>query len=106
MKIIKNRLTQPAAFLQSSEHEQADDTEISKYLRQIAYWVGQVLFEFNRLEHTITTVIGERINHADVRGYEYVFLTGLAYAQKIELLQRLYKYEINFINPPRAANKS
>lgn len=104
MKIIKSRLTQPASF-HPAEHEPVDDNEIRKYLKQIACWVGQALFEFIRLEHTVTRVIGERINAADLRGYECVFLTGLTYAQKIALLQRLFRYEINFINPPdRQAN--
>jgi hypothetical protein len=105
MKTIKSKIAQPAALFQSSDHEPVDDTEVRKYLKQIAYWVGQVLFEFNHLEHIITSVIGERINRADVRGYEYIFLTGLTYSQKIELLQRLYRYEINFVNPPDRQEK-
>ena len=100
MKTTKSKLAQPGALLQSSDHESVDIDEISKYLKKVSYWIGQIVFEFNELEHTITNVIGERINTADVRGYEYVFLTGLAYSQKIELLKRLYKYEINFVNPP------
>ena len=99
MKTSKSPISQPYAFDQSAEHKSADDSDLSKYLKQIAYWVGQVLFEFNRLETTLTAVIGERINGANVRGYEYVFLTGLTYAQKVELLQRIYRYQITFINP-------
>ena len=99
MKTSKTPIAQPYAFDQSAEHKSADDSDLSKYLKQIAYWVGQVLFEFNRLETALTAVIGERINGANVRGYEYVFLTGLAYAQKVELLQRISRYQITFINP-------
>lgn len=99
MKTSKSPIAQPYAFDQSAEHKSADVTDLSKYLRQIAYWVGQVLFEFNRLETVLTAVIGERINGANVRGYEYVFLTGLTYAQKVELLQRIYRYFITFTMP-------
>jgi hypothetical protein len=99
MKISKSPLAQPFAIDQSYEHESADDSDLSKYLKRIAYWVGQVLFEFNRLETAFTAVIGERINGANVRGYEYVFLTGLTYAHKVELLQRIYRYQITLINP-------
>jgi hypothetical protein len=94
MKKIKNRLLQ-----NTYEAEPAEQREQSQYIRRIAYWVGLFIIEFNELESVITRILSSRIHRMDFSGYEYVFLTGMMFNNKVELLARLYKYETNFVNP-------
>lgn len=94
MKKIKNRLLQ-----KSYDVEPVEEKEQSQYIKRISYWVGLFIIEFNDLESVITKIISSRIHGMAFNGYEYVFLTGLMFNNKVELLARLYKYEINFINP-------
>ena len=87
MKIIKKKLT--------TENEDADFDGQDKYLRKIAYWVGHFIFEFNALEDTITRVAAEHIDgHLDKNEYAYIFLTGLTFNQKVELLERYYNFHL------------
>jgi hypothetical protein len=93
MKKIKNRLLQ-----NTYEAEPAEEKEQNQYIRRIAYWIGLFIIEFNDLESVITKILSSRIHGMDFSGYEHVFLTGMMFNNKVELLARLYKYEINFIN--------
>ncbi len=94
MKKIKNRLLQ-----NNYEAEPAEEKEQSQYIRRIAYWVGLFIIEFNDLESVMTRILSSRIHGMDFSGYEFVFLTGMMFNNKVELLARLYKYEINFMKP-------
>ena len=70
----------------------------NKYLRQIAYWVGYFIFEFNDLDDTLTNISGLHINGGDFRVYEHIFLSGLSFNQKIDLLDKHYKYELAWVS--------
>jgi hypothetical protein len=100
MKKIKNRLLQ-----NNYEAEPAEEKEQSQYIRRIAYWVGLFIIEFNDLESVITRILSSRIHSMDFSGYEYVFLTGMMFNSKVELLARLYKYELNFMAPASQEEK-
>ena len=100
MKTTKKKyVQQDTTFHLSEEGEDINASE--KYFRIIPYWIGSFVMEFNSFEESITDKLGWKINHADVRGYEHIFLTGLSYSQKVELLNRLYKYSISFENSER-----
>lgn len=100
MKTIKNRLLQKDYDVEAIKIE-----ELDRYLRRIAYWIGQFIIEFNDLEDIVTNLLASRIHSMAFRGYEYIFLTGLMFNQKIELLERLFKYETNFITPKSKADE-
>ena len=51
MKTIKNKLS-----LENYNTEPVDDKEQNRYLKQIAYWVGYYIFEFNRLEELVLSL--------------------------------------------------
>ncbi len=90
MKITKNKLTQG-----DYGSELVDDKEQRKYLRQTAYWVGNFVFEFNDLENTVTRIIAEHIDgRLEKNEYAYVFLTGLMFNQKVEMLERYYNFHL------------
>ena len=93
MKTIKNKLLQQNYAVEPVEYK-----DQNKYLRQIAYWVGYFIFEFNNLDDILTNILGLHIGGGDIKIYEHIFLSGMSFNQKIELLDRLYKYETTFIN--------
>lgn len=98
MKAIKNKLS-----IENYVAEPVDEREQRKYLKQIAYWVGYFTFEFNRLENSITDLAAEHIDGSlEKNDYAYIFLTGLTFNQKIELLERYYTFHINMLNPKNA----
>lgn len=87
MQIIKKKF--------SAENEEADFDGQEKYLRKIAYWVGYFIFEFNNLEDAITRVAAEHIDgRLEKNDYAYIFLTGLTFNQKVELLERYYNFHL------------
>lgn len=105
MKIIKTKL--------SSKYTDVDEKEQNKYLKQIAYWVGYFIFAFNDLENTITEIIAGHIDgRLDENEYAYIFLTGMQFGQKIELLERYYQFMLPYttsilnINTEDALKKS
>ncbi len=93
MKTIKNKLLQQNYAVKPVEYK-----DQNRYLRQIAYWVGYFIFEFNNLDDILTNILGLHIGGGDIKIYEHIFLSGMSFNQKIELLDRLYKYETTFIN--------
>jgi hypothetical protein len=100
MKMIKKKYIQQ----DTSIIEESNVESYSKYIRTITYWVGSFVIEFNSFENSITEILGWRINGADIRGYEHIFISGLTYNQKVELLQRLYRYSISFVNSENDQN--
>ena len=102
MKTTKNKLSQ-----RSYDTKFIDDKEQNKYLRQIAYWVGYFIFAFNDLENTITeTIAGYIDGRLDENEYAYIFLTGMQFNQKVELLERYYQFMIPLLAPDEALKKS
>jgi len=101
MKIVKNKLLQP-----SYDVESAGEKELSEYIRKVSYWIGNFVIEFNNLDDAVANLLGLHINGSDVRGYEYIFLSGMTFNQKVELLERLFKYGSNFVPPHSPASSS
>ena len=100
MKTIKNKLS-----LENYNTEPVDDKEQNRYLRQTAYWVGYYIFEFNRLEDIVTNIAAEHIDGGlEKNDYAYIFLTGMMFNQKVELLERYYNFLIGIQNPKNADN--
>ncbi len=98
MKTIKNKLS-----LKNYDSEPVDGKEQNKYLRQIAYWVGCYVFEFNHLEDLITNIAAEHIDGGlEKNDYAYIFLTGMMFNQKVELLERYYNFLIGIQGPKNA----
>ena len=93
MKTIKNRVLRQNYAAEPFEYK-----DQNKYLRQIAYLVGYFIFEFNNLDDVLTNILGLHIGGGDMKIYEHIFLSGISFTQKIELLDRLYKYELDFSN--------
>ncbi len=101
MKIIKNKLSKG-----NYDAEPVDDSEQSKYLRKIAYWVGYFIFEFNDLENIITGIAAEHIDgRLENNDYAYIFLSGLMFNQKVELLERYYNFHLTMFSPKDYAVK-
>jgi len=91
MKTIKNRLSQ-----RNYSVDPVDEKEQNLYLRHIAYWVGYFVFEFNDLENTITNLAAEHIDgRLEKNDYAYIFLTGMLFNEKVELLERFYRFWLN-----------
>jgi hypothetical protein len=86
----------------SYEAESADDNELRGYLRRIAYWIGCFNIEFNQLEDMVVKILELNLNGGDIRGYEYIFISGLSFNEKVNLLERLYKYHQNFVRSSEA----
>ncbi len=87
MKVIKKKL--------SEEDNDADFDGQEKYLRKIAYWVGYFIFEFNDLDDTVTRALAEHIDgHLEKNEYAYIFLSGLTFNQKVELLERYCNFHL------------
>lgn len=57
----------------------AKDKELSDYLRSISYWVGNFVIEFNDLDDAVANLLALHINESDIKGYEYIFLSGLSF---------------------------
>ncbi len=101
MKTVKKRLSQQDPF----DLEPVDEVDQNKYLRRIAYWVGYFVFEFNDLENTVTEILSLHIGGDDQTVYQHIFLTGLTFNQKVELLERIYSLELTFMVPkPRQSD--
>ena len=89
IKTIKTKL--------ESKYSIVDEKTQNKYLRQIAYWVGYFIFAFNDLENTVTKIIAGHIDgRLDENEYAYIFLTGMQFGQKIELLERYYQFMLPY----------
>lgn len=93
MKTIKKRLSEQNDF----DFLPPDEPDHGKYRRQIAYWVGYFIFEFNEFEYTVTEILSLHIGGGDQTIYQHIFLTGLNFSQKVELLERIYSHEITFL---------
>jgi hypothetical protein len=94
MRRIKNKLSE-----ESYKTNPVNEKEQNRYLRQIAYWVGFFVFEFNDLENTITDIAAEHIDgRLEKNDYAYIFLTGMMFNQKVELLERYYRFWINMFD--------
>jgi hypothetical protein len=88
--------------LQTPNHfdtDTADEIEQNKYLRKIAYWVGYFIFVFNNLDGLVTNLLANEIGGGDIIDYAYIFMTGLTFNQKVELLDKLYTYKISYSKP-------
>jgi len=93
MKTIKKKLSGQNGI----DFAPTDEPDLDKYLRQTAYWVGYFIFEFNEFEHTVTEILSLHIGGGDQTVYQHIFLTGLNFNQKVELLERIYSHEITFL---------
>jgi hypothetical protein len=94
MRRIKHKLSE-----ESYKTNPVNEKEQNQYLRQIAYWVGFFVFEFNDLENTITDIAAEHIDgRLEKNDYAYIFLTGMMFNQKVELLERYYRFWINMFD--------
>jgi hypothetical protein len=95
VKTIKNILSR-----RNYDVEPVDDKEQDKYLRQIAHWVGRFVFEFNDLENVITNLAAEHIDgRLEKNDYAYIFLSGMLFNQKVELLERYYHFQLGLSDP-------
>lgn len=95
MKTIKNKLS-----IENYDSEPVSKTVQNKYLRQIAPSVAKYIFEFNRLEDSVARIAAEQIDGGSEKNeFAYIFLTGMTFNQKVELLERFYTFHIDEINP-------
>ncbi len=74
-----------------------DNPDLEKYPWNIAYMVGCVIFEFNDFENTINEILSLHIGGGDNKIYQHIFLAGMNFSQKVELLDRIYGHEITYL---------
>lgn len=73
--------------------DEVDDSDVRKYLRTITYWIGYFIMEFNLLDTVVTEAIAEKIDGGmETNEYAYIFISGMTFNQKVELLQRYHQY--------------
>lgn len=78
--------------------------KLQVHLGRLAPFIGYLVISFNSLEDSLDTIIVDYINDRDATmGYSVIL--GLSFSSKLDLLNRMVSYELNYAQNQRYIDK-